>query len=69
MDNSNFIKHNFERKLVEELEELDINRLSNLIELKYHTVTDGEKILGDVEDIKNTFIDFQKHLYQNEIRN
>ena len=27
MDNSNFIKHNFERKLVEELEELDINTL------------------------------------------
>jgi hypothetical protein len=25
MDNSNFIKHNFERKLTEELEELDIN--------------------------------------------
>ncbi len=32
MDNSNFIKHNFERKLVEELEELDIN-----------TLLDGEK--------------------------
>ena len=27
MDNSNFIKHNFERSLVEELEELDINTL------------------------------------------
>ena len=32
MDNSNFIKHNFERMLVEELEELDIN-----------TLLDGEK--------------------------
>jgi type I restriction enzyme, R subunit len=51
------------------VEELDINRLSDLIELKYNTVTDGEKVLGDVEDIKNTFIDFQKHLYQQELRN
>ena len=49
------------------VEELDINRLSDLIELKYETVSDGQKVLGDVKEIKNTFIDFQKHLYeQNE---
>ena len=46
------------------VEELDINRLSDLIELKYHTVSDGQKVLGDIEDIKNTFINFQKHLYR-----
>jgi len=46
------------------VEELDINRLSDLIELKYQTVSDGQKILGDVAEIKSTFIGFQKHLYQ-----
>ena len=45
------------------VEELDINRLSDLIVLKYKALHDGEKILGNPEGIKNMFIDFQKHLY------
>jgi len=45
------------------VEELDINRLSDLITLKYKAIYDGEKALGNVEGIKNMFIDFQKHLY------
>ena len=45
------------------VEELDINRLSDLIVLKYEALHDGEKILGNPEGIKSMFIDFQKHLY------
>ena len=45
------------------VEELDINRLSSLVELKYKSLHDGQKVLGDAEQIKKTFIDFQKHLY------
>ena len=45
------------------VEELDLDRLSSLIELKYNTIHDGLKVLGNVDEIKNTFIDFQKHLY------
>ena len=45
------------------VEELDINRLSDLIILKYKALLDGEKNLGNPEGIKNMFIDFQKHLY------
>ena len=45
------------------VDELDINRLSKLLELKYKSVHDGQKALGDAESIKNTFIDFQKYLY------
>ena len=45
------------------VEELDINRLSSLIELKYKSLHDGQKVLGDADNIKNTFINFQKHLY------
>ena len=45
------------------VEELDLNRLSSLIELKYNTIHDGLKVLGSVDEIKSTFIEFQKHLY------
>ena len=45
------------------VEELDINRLSSLVELKYKSLHDGQKVLGDADKIKSTFIDFQKHLY------
>ena len=45
------------------VDELDINRLSDLIELKYKTIHDGQKALGDADSIRTTFIEFQKHLY------
>jgi type I restriction enzyme R subunit len=45
------------------VDELDINRLSDLIELKYRTIHDGQKVLGDADSIRTTFIDFQKYLY------
>ena len=45
------------------VDELDINRLSDLLTLKYKAVYDGEKALGNVEGIKEMFIDFQRHLY------
>jgi len=45
------------------VDELDLDKLSSLIELKYNTIHDGLKVLGNVDEIKNTFIDFQKYLY------
>ncbi|WP_440929545.1 EcoAI/FtnUII family type I restriction enzme subunit R [Candidatus Pelagibacter sp.] len=45
------------------VDELDINRLSDLVVLKYKSLHDGQKVLGDADKIKNTFIDFQKYLY------
>ena len=45
------------------VEELDLDRLSSLIELKYNTIHDGLEALGDADNIKNTFINFQKYLY------
>jgi type I restriction enzyme R subunit len=43
--------------------ELDQVRLPNLIELKYHTLTDAAEVLGGVEEIRNLFIGFQRYLY------
>ena len=43
--------------------ELDVGKLSTLIQLKYTTVYEGVRVLGDVDAIQKTFVDFQKHLY------
>jgi type I restriction enzyme R subunit len=44
--------------------ELDQSKLPSLIELKYHTITDATEVLGGVEEIRNLFFSFQKHLYE-----
>ena len=44
--------------------ELDQDKLPNLLELKYRSITDATEALGGVESIRNTFIEFQKYLYQ-----
>ena len=64
-----FVNFVLEKYVEGGVEELDINRLSDLITLKYNSIYTGIEKLGDVEDVKNTFIDFQKHLYQQELRN
>ncbi len=45
------------------IEELDPNILSKLLILKYNEIYDAENQLGNLNDIKKTFIDFQKNLY------
>ncbi len=45
-------------------EELDQSRLPNLIELKYHSMTDGAEALGGVDEIRSLFFNFQQHLYE-----
>jgi hypothetical protein len=44
-----------------------MDRLSDLITLKYKTVSEGQKVLGNIDGIKNMFISFQKYLYQQNI--
>ena len=45
------------------VEELDQEKLPELLELKYQALEDAKAILGSVENIRTTFIGFQKHLY------
>lgn len=45
--------------------ELDQAKLPSLIELKYSSITDGMEVLGGVNDVRNLFFGFQKHLYTN----
>ena len=44
-------------------EELDQSKLPNLIELKYHSMTDAADALGGVDEIRGLFFNFQKQLY------
>lgn len=44
--------------------ELDQEKLPSLLELKYQSITDAAETLGGVDAIKNTFIEFQKYLYE-----
>ncbi len=46
--------------------ELDEEKLPNLVELKYHAVSDAVSMLGSVNEIREIFIGFQKYLYQQQ---
>jgi len=46
------------------VEELEQEKLPSLLELKYHSISDASEKLGGIEIIRNTFIAFQKHLYE-----
>ena len=46
--------------------ELDQEKLTPLLRLKYHTINDALPDLGPPEDIRQMFIGFQKYLYQQQ---
>ena len=45
------------------VDELDISKLSSSLTSKYGSVFEGQKQLGDVDEIKRVFVEFQQHLY------
>lgn len=45
------------------VEELDEEKLGDLLVLKYHALADAKSKLGDISTIRSTFIGFQEHLY------
>lgn len=46
------------------VKELDQEKLPDLLTLKYQAIHDAEEILGGVDNILTTFIDFQQYLYE-----
>ena len=46
------------------MEELDDERLPDLIKLKYEALQDGVQALGGEDEARKAFIGFQKFLYQ-----
>lgn len=49
------------------VEELDQEKLPDLLTLKYHSITDAAEALGGVEKIRDTFIAFQQYLYLKKV--
>ncbi len=49
------------------VEELDQEKLPDLLTLKYQAISDAEDILGGVDNIRTTFIEFQKYLYEKAV--
>ena len=47
--------------------ELDDQKLPDLLSLKYQSIADAKQELGDIQTIRNTFIDFQKYLYKSSV--
>jgi type I restriction enzyme R subunit len=45
------------------VDELDIGKLSTILQAKYGSMHAAQQELGNAEDIRQTFIDFQRHLY------
>ena len=43
--------------------ELDDEKISDFLQLKYHSIKDAKSKLGDVQTIRNNFIQYQKYLY------
>lgn len=46
------------------VDELDVAKLSTVLEAKYGSINAAQKELGSIEAIRATFIDFQEHLYK-----
>lgn len=51
------------------VEELDEEKLPQLLNLKYYAIANAEQELGDVFKIRSLFIDFQKGLYSKKAKN
>jgi type I restriction enzyme, R subunit len=49
------------------VEELEQEKLPDLLELKYHALSDAAEKLGGVSKIRELFLGFQKHLYDDKI--
>ncbi len=45
------------------VEELDQTKLGELLELKYHGISDAAAELGVVAEIRDVFVGFQRYLY------
>ena len=47
----------------EGVDELDVGKLSTVLTAKYGSINAAQQQLGDAKKIRETFVDFQQHLY------
>ena len=58
-----FIEFVLSQYISDGVEELSVEKLPELLKLKYFTLPDAIRMLGSVEGIRELFIGFQKELY------
>jgi hypothetical protein len=58
-----FLSFVLDHYVAQGVEELDQEKLPDLLTLKYQSVPDAVAELGSVADIRDVFIGFQEHLY------
>ena len=59
-----FVRYVLRNYVNDGVDELDIGKLSTLLTAKYGSIHAAQQQLGNVEDIKTTFIEFQEYLYK-----
>jgi type I restriction enzyme R subunit len=59
-----FLSHVLAAYEVEGSAELEINKLSHFLRIKYGSTGDGKRALGELSTIRGAFIDVQGHLYR-----
>jgi type I restriction enzyme R subunit len=62
-----FLEFVLQQYVKEGVQELDDDKLPDLLELKYQTINDAVKRLGSTKDIRKVFVGFQRHLYSSDV--
>lgn len=63
-----FIEFVLSKYIEEGVEELDQEKLPSLLQLKYHAIEDARQILGEIQSIRELFVEFQKYLYVQQVK-
>lgn len=58
-----FVSFVLDHYISQGVDELDQDKLPDLLELKYHSIGDAVAEIGSVSEIRDVFIGFQEHLY------
>ena len=64
-----FLNFVLEQYVEKGVNELDDTRIKGLLELKYKSISDAKGVLGDIKSIRESFIGFQKYLYEGQVVN
>ena len=64
MEQKQFLEFVLSKYIETGVEELDQDKLPELLKLKYLALDDAKKLLGTIDTIRNMFIGFQQHLYE-----
>ncbi len=62
-ENRTFLEFVLQQYINLGVDELDDAKLSDFLQLKYHSIRDAKAALGDVNTIRNNFIEYQRYLY------